>query len=54
MDATVSAALETMVGTISTDSIAIMTDYIPIAGGILVTVGVLFFGIKIFRAIAHV
>lgn len=54
MDTAVNTALDTMVGSLSTDALAIMADYVPVAGGVLITVGVLFFGIKIFRAIAHV
>lgn len=54
MDTGVNTALDTLMGTLSTDALAIMADYVPTAGAVLVTVGVLFFGIKIFRAIAHV
>lgn len=54
MDSTVSASLTTMVGDLQSDALAILVDYIPEAGAVLITVGVLFFGIKIFRAIAHV
>lgn len=54
MDGNVETVLGDMVATASAEAIGKMTDYIPTAGIILVTVGVLFFGIKIFRAIAHV
>jgi len=54
MDSTVNEALATMVGTLKTGALTQMTTYLPIAGIVLVTVAVLFFGIHIFRAIAHV
>jgi hypothetical protein len=54
MDATVQGALTTLVTGIKTDALGLVATYLPLAGGILVTVAVLFFGIHIFRAIAHV
>jgi len=54
MDATVETALTTLVTGLKTDALSLVGEYLPIAGGLVVTVAVLFFGIKIFRAIAHV
>jgi len=54
MDGAVEATLSGVMTGLGTDALAILGDYLPIAGGIMVTVGVVFFGIKIFRAIAHV
>jgi hypothetical protein len=53
-DSGVGTALATMVGTLKTGALSQLVTYLPLAGGILVTVAVLFFGIHIFRAIAHI
>jgi len=54
MDASVNTALDTLTTGLKTDSLSILTNYLPVAGAIMVTVAVLFFGVRIFRAIAHV
>jgi hypothetical protein len=54
MDATVNTALDTLTSGLQTDALGIISDYLPEAGVVMVTVAVLFFGIRIFRAIAHV
>jgi len=54
IDATVSAAVTTLVTGLKSDALAMITTNLPLAGGVLVTVAVVFFGINIFRAIAHV
>lgn len=54
MDATVSAALTTGVTGFADDAVAQLASVLPIALGVTITVGVLFLGIKIFRAITHV
>lgn len=54
MDATVNTALDTLTSGLQTDALAIVADYLPVAGAIMVTIAVLFFGVRIFRAIAHV
>jgi len=54
MDSTVSAALVTMITDVKNHALDLVGDYLPLAGGLLITVAVLFFGIRIFRAIAHV
>jgi len=54
MDSGVETALATMITGFKTDALGQLADVLPLAGAVLVTVGVLFLGIKIFRAIAHV
>lgn len=54
LDATVNTALDTLVGNMQSEALALVAEYLPIAGVLLVTIGVMFFGIRIFRAIARV
>lgn len=54
MDVTVNGALDTLVASMSASALGLVQDYLPIAGILLVTIGVMFFGIRIFRAIARV
>lgn len=54
MDASLSAAMTTGVQDIADGAIAALTTNLPIALGVVVSVAVLFFGIRTFRAIAHV
>jgi hypothetical protein len=49
MDATVSGALATLLPSFAGESIGLLVDYIPVAGSLLVTVALLFFGIQVFR-----
>lgn len=54
MDADVATAASTLVTTLKTDALGQIETYLPIAGAVLITVAVLFFGIRMFRAVAHV
>ena len=54
MDATLAAALTSSLTSIKTGAIEALTDNAPVALGLVVSVAVLFFAIKTFRAIAHV
>jgi len=54
MDATVAAAMTTGLTSIKTESLEQLAANVPLALGVVITVAVLFFGIRTFRAIAHV
>lgn len=54
MDATVGAALTTALTTLQGDAVDQLAANLPLAIVVTITVAVLFFGIRTFRAIAHV
>lgn len=54
MDATLAADLGTQLTSFKTSAITVLGDNLPVALGLTISVAVLFFGIKAFRAIAHV
>lgn len=54
MDATVAAALASGVSDFVDGAIAQLTANLPVALGVTITVAVVFFGIRTFRAIAHI
>ena len=54
MDTTVAGALSTALTTFKGDAMTQLGTVLPLAIGVAITVGVLFFGIKLFRSIAHV
>lgn len=54
MDTAVATAVTTALGTFKTDALTQFGAIIPVAAALLITVGVTFFAIKLFRAIAHV
>lgn len=54
MDATLAASLESGLTTFSSDAATQLAAVLPIALGLLVSIAVVFFGIKMFRAIVHI
>lgn len=54
MDATVGAALSTAVTTFKTDALSQLGTILPIAIPVIVTVALVFMGVRWFRALAHV
>lgn len=54
MDATVGAALTTALTALKGDALEQLGANVPLAIAVTITVAVLFFGIRTFRAIAHV
>lgn len=54
MDATVAAALTSQLESFETGAYAQITSVLPVAIPIAITIGLVFFGWRIFRAMAHV
>jgi hypothetical protein len=54
MDTALKTALDTAVGGFATDALGQITDVLPVALPIVVSVAGLFLAIRLFRAIAHV
>lgn len=54
MDATVAGALTTQLQAFETGAYAQITAVLPVAIPIAITIGLVFFGWRMFRAMAHV
>jgi hypothetical protein len=54
MDASISAQLSTSIASFQTDALSQITDVLPVALPIVVSIAGLFLAIRLFRAIAHV
>jgi hypothetical protein len=54
MDTALKTALDTGIGSFSTSALAQVTDVLPIALPIVISVAGMFLAIRLFRAVAHV
>jgi len=54
MDASVSSALTTGIGSFSSDALLQFATVVPLALGVTMTVAIAFMVVRAFRAIAHV